>query len=198
MSTFTPHTAMGQDLDWVAFCYVADELNTDDRVAFEARLEDDLSACEAVARAVQLTESAAMAFAASPTLSSDSPSLPTVGARGAFRRTRAVGVTVLVASILVLLVPVLQNQFVPVGPIVVDEPVEDVDAIVGLWAGSQDLVADASEEELEPFERDVAPPTVAGSDISLPTVVSSVDVPDWLFVALQAESVSDDSVTLEN
>ena len=198
MSTLTPHTASGQDLDWVAFCYVADELNVDDRAAFEARLEDDLDACEAVARAVQLTESATIAMAASPTLSSTGRSPSNVGTRNAFSRTRAVGVTVLVASILVLLVPVLQNQFLPVGPIVVDEAVEDVDAIVGLWAGSQDLVADASGEEIEPFERDATPPTVAGSDVMLPTVVLSVDVPDWLLVALQAESMSDDSVTLEN
>lgn len=197
MSTFTPHTANGQDLDWVAFCYVADELNTDDRAAFESRLGHDLVACEAVARAVQLTESAAIAMA-SPTLSSANHLVPNVGTRGPFSRTRAVGVTVLVASILVLLVPVLQNQFVPVGPIVVDKAVEDVDAIVGLWVGSQDLVADASDEEIEPFEREVTSPTAAGSDVSLSTVVSSVDVPDWLFVALQAESVSDDSVTLEN
>ncbi len=195
MSTFIPNTVSGQDLDWVAFCYVADELNSDDRAAFETRLETDLAACEALARAVQLTESAATALAG-PTLGPGS--LPVVGRRVTVSRTRAVGVTVLVASILVLLVPVLQNQFVPVDPVAVNEPVEDVDAIVGLWAGSQDLVADASEEVIETFERKAVPPTAAGSDASLSTVASSVDVPDWLFVALQAESVSDDSVTLEN
>jgi hypothetical protein len=198
MSEPTPQNTCGQDLDWVAFCYVADELNQDDRATFEARLEHDLSACEAVARAVQLAESATMAMATTPTLSPDSPSLSPARTRDASSRTRAVGVTVLVASILVLLAPVLQNQFVPVGPVVVDKAVEDVDAIVGLWAGSQNLVADASNEDSEPFERDVTSPVAAGSDVSLPTVVSSVDVPDWLLVAVQAESVSEDSVTLEN
>jgi len=43
------------ELDWLAFCYVADELSLDEAAAFENRLADDQTAREAVARAVHLT-----------------------------------------------------------------------------------------------------------------------------------------------
>ena len=43
------------DLDWLAFCYVADELDAQSRAAFEQRLATDVLACEAVADAVQLS-----------------------------------------------------------------------------------------------------------------------------------------------
>lgn len=51
------------DLDWLAFCYIADELSRDETDAFEARLADDQEAREAVARAVELTRAIAAAGA---------------------------------------------------------------------------------------------------------------------------------------
>lgn len=42
-------------LDWLAFCYVADELSDDERAAFEMRLATDQAAREAVAAAVELS-----------------------------------------------------------------------------------------------------------------------------------------------
>jgi len=51
------------DLDWLAFCYIADELSRDEAGAFEARLADDQQAREAVARAVELTRAIAAAGA---------------------------------------------------------------------------------------------------------------------------------------
>lgn len=42
------------DLDWLAFCYVADELDATEQQAFEERLAQDPHACQAVARAVAL------------------------------------------------------------------------------------------------------------------------------------------------
>ena len=44
-----------EQLDWLAFRYVAGELAPDERRQFERRLEDDLAACDAVSRAVSLT-----------------------------------------------------------------------------------------------------------------------------------------------
>ena len=41
------------DLQWLAFCYVADELDHDQRSAFESRLEIDQTARDAVASAVR-------------------------------------------------------------------------------------------------------------------------------------------------
>lgn len=42
------------DLDWLAFCYVADELESSERDEFEKRLAEDQQAREAVEKAVSL------------------------------------------------------------------------------------------------------------------------------------------------
>lgn len=44
------------DLHWLAFCYVADELDHDQRIAFESRLEIDQAARDAVASAVRQSQ----------------------------------------------------------------------------------------------------------------------------------------------
>jgi hypothetical protein len=49
------------DLDWLAFCYAAGELDAAEADQFEARLADDQSAREALARAVELTQTVAAA-----------------------------------------------------------------------------------------------------------------------------------------
>ena len=49
------------DLDWLAFCYAAGELDPTEAELFEARLADDQAAREALARAVELTQTVAAA-----------------------------------------------------------------------------------------------------------------------------------------
>jgi len=49
------------DLDWLAFCYAAGELDQADAELFEARLADDQAAREALARAVELSQTVAAA-----------------------------------------------------------------------------------------------------------------------------------------
>ena len=49
------------DLDWLAFCYAAGELDSAEAEQFEARLADDQSAREALARAVEFTQTVAAA-----------------------------------------------------------------------------------------------------------------------------------------
>ena len=44
------------ELDWLAFCYAAGELSEQDTVQFESRLATDQPAREALARAVELTQ----------------------------------------------------------------------------------------------------------------------------------------------
>jgi hypothetical protein len=53
------------DLDWLAFCYAAGEMNAAEAEAFEARLADEQSAREALSRAVELTQTVAAAEARS-------------------------------------------------------------------------------------------------------------------------------------
>ena len=49
---YTDNSTTTSDLDWLAFCYVADELDSAQRAAFEQRLEHDQLAREAVGLAV--------------------------------------------------------------------------------------------------------------------------------------------------
>src|SRR5437764_4396286 len=54
-------TDHSNDLDWLAFCYAAGELGSAEAEFFEARLADDQAAREALARAVELTQTVAAA-----------------------------------------------------------------------------------------------------------------------------------------
>ena len=47
---------LADSLDWLAFRYVAGELESGEAEAFESRLERDTDACEALVRAVRLVE----------------------------------------------------------------------------------------------------------------------------------------------
>ena len=58
------------DLDWLAFRYIANELTADEHEAFELRLADDAAACEALARAVELTDTIHAAETLAPVASS--------------------------------------------------------------------------------------------------------------------------------
>lgn len=203
MSETTPQNASGADLDWVAFCYIAGELSDEDRTLFEVRLENDLTACEAVSRAVQLADTTCMALADSP-LATDSPrsggeeSTAPSKALDLSRRARSIGVAALIASVLILVLSVLQYQS---DSVAVNETVQDADAIVGLWTSTQSVVTGTTESaaDVEPLPRDVvvALPVTTGPSVLASTELS-VDVPDWLMVAVLAESASDESETWEN
>ena len=54
---------MNQDLSWLAFRYVADEMSAEERQAFEQRLVEDQEAREEVARAVELAQAVAFVHA---------------------------------------------------------------------------------------------------------------------------------------
>ena len=57
MSEFEKENAKySNDLDWTAFCYVANELTGEELAEFETRLEHDQEAREAVVRAVNLVQ----------------------------------------------------------------------------------------------------------------------------------------------
>jgi hypothetical protein len=52
-------TEQSNDVEWLAFCYVANEMPVDQRDRFEERLANDQAAREAVATAVDLTQTIA-------------------------------------------------------------------------------------------------------------------------------------------
>lgn len=192
MSDVNPQTATGDDLDWAAFCYVSDELSVENREIFETRLADDVAACEAVGRAVQVAESASLA------LSGAKPKLTNTREAAAPRQVSgraAAAIAVLVATVLVALVPFIQNSG---DPATAENETRDADVIVAMWTGSRDLMADSPEASVEPLQpafelvEDGAEPAVE----EVVVAESSVDVPAWLLAAVKAEA--DGLEVLEN
>ena len=57
MNTNDPNSQKHEnDLDWLAFLYVADELSAEEKSSFEERLADDPQACAAVAQAIEISQ----------------------------------------------------------------------------------------------------------------------------------------------
>ena len=185
MSDVNVQTAAGDDLDWVAFCYISDELSAEDREVFEARLAADVTACEAVGRAVQLAESASLA------LSDANPKLANNQESAAWRRSSgrtATAIAALVATVLVAVVPFIQNSGEPA---TAENETRDADVIVAMWSGSRELIADSPEASGEPLQpafelvQDGVEPTAVEE---LVVAGASVDVPAWLLAAVKAEA----------
>ena len=197
MSAPNPQTATGSDLDWVALCYVGDELSAEDREVFEDRLAGDLAACEAVSRAMQLAESTALVFSVAAASEPDCRRPVEASAPRRESRRVTIGVAVAVATVLLAVVPFVRQTSEPV---VVEQDTRHADAIVAMWTGSRDLVTDSEhhENETQPPATDVvesdSAPEVAAADLE---VGSSVDVPAWLLAAVKAESEATSAV-LEN
>ena len=78
MTSFDKH-----DLNWLAFRYVAGEMSGDECAEFETRLADDQAAREAVASAVELTQTISCA-------ATDSESVVTAQSRGRVADNQAV------------------------------------------------------------------------------------------------------------
>jgi len=70
------------DIHWLAFCYVADELTSEQAVAFERRLADDLETQEALAEVMSMSVSVYDAYVGNDS-KSDEDSKVALAARGA-------------------------------------------------------------------------------------------------------------------
>lgn len=99
-----PTTTTPDDLDWLAFRYVQGELEAADLDAFEARLDRDQSAREAVAAAVGLLD----------TLAAAAPVHPPVPARRRLRRPFLLGAGLAAAASVALALFAPRHQPLPV------------------------------------------------------------------------------------
>lgn len=186
-----PQTATDVELDWIAFCYLSDELSAEDRDVFESRLADDLTACEAVARAMQLAESMACAIPDDDrTVQSASPAPRRASGRA------SVAVAVAVVTLLLAIVPLFQQSD---ERLAVEQETQDADAIVAMWSGSRELIDQDVDQEQRPLQpsNELAGADAPEANQEIAAVDSSVDVPAWLLAAVKAESEADPTV-LEN
>jgi hypothetical protein len=184
------------DLQWLAFCYIADELSADEAEVFEERLAADQEAREAVARAVELSQ--AVAALPRETVCPSPAASP-------WRRRLAwmtVGAT---AACLAFAVWLLNSHLTGPGPAPHDVPlangpgveelpvsvVEDPAAgrLLALWSHSADVVN--SVLALRPSE-----PAETNAEFE-PIEVAEVDnlaVPGWMLAAVSTEPVADPKI----
>lgn len=181
-----PETFDPNDLDWKAFLYISDELETDERESFESLLESDEAAQQALVAAVQQTQ----LIYSSATLHSDSPTskvikqqVPLLPVRPPLKRP-----SVLFAAAAAMLL--LVGAWSILGPSSATTPeiaaTADVPDLAEAWADTLvekgeplDLPLDVISDEYDEFgfENDLAYDATADS-------TGENEVEDWMFVAL--------------
>lgn len=161
------------ELDWWAVLYVSGELSADALVQFELRLATNQAAREAVARAVQLTQAIALCESQVAVASPSSVAAPAARSAPQFTRGQRWAASLTAAAVLVSL-----SVWQPWGATSPDVSREMAPAVVSLWAERSDDSLPANDLLLAENTNE--------SDL-LMADLDSVDVPEWLFVALEAE-----------
>ena len=158
-----------KELAWLASRYVAGELSVDETAAFEVRLETDVAACSAVARAMELNLAIAAAF--------DQEVLPSVERplQAAVTPTRWSGVamTALAASaVTAASVALMLGR----GGFSTNEAArkDGVDRIVAAWASGEAARNNTNDDDLLDATHD-----------------DDLDPPDWMLAALTDEEVKE-------
>lgn len=155
------------DLAWLANCYVAGELSVDETVAFEARLEVDLTACDAVARATELNLAIAAAFDAQPATLINPQFTPASPSR----RTTTFITTLAATAVAAAGVALMIGR----GPTVNGIARKDgADRLVAAWASGEAARNNVTEDETLELADD-----------------ADLDPPDWMLAALTAEDVKE-------
>lgn len=157
------------DLDWLAFRYVAAELSDADRIQFERRLDEDAAAREAVAQAVALTQAIAATKAASQ--------LVTVGGQShsrrlALRRTSWLALTLAVGLLIALAVTAFQTHYQTGVPSTAND-------LASLWSESRT-------ELVPPANGDWPARETSDRELDLASAEDNEEfaTPDWLLAAV--------------
>lgn len=150
------------DLAWLANCYVTGELSAAEAATFEARLETDVAACEAVAQAMELNLAIVAAFDAEPSILIPQPAtiLPT-------RRAVAAVAALAVAALAVAGVAVLVGRG-PDGNAVARK--DGADRLVAAWASGEAARNAADDDDGLDSHDD-----------------PDLEPPDWLLMALMPD-----------
>lgn len=164
------------ELAWLANCYVTGELSASESAAFEARLENDVAACDAVASAMQLNLTIAAAFESQPSVL-----CPQAAINSSFRRA-GVAITALsaVAIVAASVALMVAHRDVPPNGLVqqpkIEFPAKDrAERLVAAWASGEAARNNAAYvEDLFDLQDD-----------------ADLDPPDWMLAALAAEDLND-------
>jgi len=167
-------------LQWLAFCYVADELTASQRTDFESRLSTDLKAQEALASAVKLSRGIYASYQRPTEPTTDAPLLERGGSRNTStdRSSSLPRVLLLAAAILVMaligygLVNEGTNQNIAVHNSSVSPSSSQFSILADEWIDGLDEIADDELEladsgglsQLDSDEFDESIPSVAPSE----------------------------------
>lgn len=176
MAGSVDQTPNSDSLNWLAVQYVLGELTESEAFAFEARLETDLAACEAVAEATQLTLALRSTEAVSQTTSElERPSFverPAAPVRSGTATTRGSWLA-LSGAISAVAVLFAAMSFGPAGVPTTQLAAVDRSAseLVSLWR----IGSDATEPDFDE------------ADVELAEAGHEVAVPSWLVMAVSLE-----------
>jgi len=162
-------------LAWLANCYVTGELSVDECAAFEARLENDTAACDAVARAMDLNLAIAAAFDSEPSVLVPQTTGGAPSRRMGAAITALSAVAIMAASVALM---VSHRDTPPDG--LVQQPKTELPAkdraerLVAAWVSGEAARNNAYVEDLFDLNHD-----------------ADLDPPDWMLAALAAEDLND-------
>jgi anti-sigma factor RsiW len=152
------------ELDWLAYCYLSDELHGDERSTFENRLADDQAAREALARSVELMQAIAVAEA-----HEGQRPVPAAVIRRTTTWPRRLAWMSLGASAALVIVAVWV-QFDSITALFVPAPV-DRRELAEVWSQTRETVRDIVQSE--PYEYPTPMEADPSSDESLPSWISA-------------------------
>ena len=153
------------ELEWTAFRYIAGELSAAEASEFEEQLSADQAACEAVARAVQLTE--AVSGLAPSQLPMPTPRKPAAAPRR--NSWAAIGVTA--ACVCLAIGALVWERGGSTGPALSQSDTSGADRLLNLWeVANPDPAAWVEEDDFEAADED---------DFS---------VPSWMLAAAEIDA----------
>jgi hypothetical protein len=181
------------DLAWLAFCYVADELAAEERERFEERLAVDQAAREAVAAAVALTTDISAALQTRGTASETVEPVRAASSAGARKWFERIAWTACGAAACWLLLSV-SGAFDPRRP---NGPTKDISAADGALGELASNWAALLEET--PAGEDAAITTAQDEPDDLQPVEEIDAASDWMVAAvLDEEMVADEEMESED
>jgi len=165
-----PLDSESKDLNWLAFCYIADELNPSERIAFEARLLECEATRDAVVDAMRDSQTLFQTLKSEPQLIAPVvATIPSSKTNLTLRWTAAILATA--AAVLITV-----NNWSVIFP--VDNPMvaSESDGLASAWV---ETLITMSEEELDEFINEEIPQREATSD----------GLENWMFVALTESDI---------
>lgn len=163
-----------KDLNWLAFCYIADELDQAERMAFESRLLDCENAREAVVDAVRDSQTLYETLKSKPQPLAHAVNLAVP--KQATHTRRWTAAIVATAAAVLLAVSCWSIISRPSTPVIASES----DGLAAAWV---ETLVTMSDTELDEFINEEFPQTEVVTD----------ELDNWMFVAL-SEADSEESV----